>query len=89
MKQRITTFVYGSDLQLMILGKFNATIAFKDKHKCTTIYVVRGNHGSLLSYKTAVDLGILDLHVNHASDTVPVHEQLYRQHPSIFSGIGS
>ena len=81
-------FAYGSDSQLTILGKFDATIAFKDKHKSTTIHVVQGNHGSLLSYKTAMDLGILDLHVNHVLDTVPVHEQLCRQHPSIFNGIG-
>ena len=81
-------FAYVSDSQLTILGKFDATIAFKDKHKSTTIHVVQGNHGSLLSYKTAMDLGILDLHVNHVSDTVPVHEQLCRQHPSIFNGIG-
>ena len=73
-------FAYGSDSQLTILGKFDATIAFKDKYKDkykdTTIHVVQGSHGSLLSYKTAMDLGILDLHVNHVSDTVPVHEQL-------------
>ena len=81
-------FAYGSDSQLTILGKFDATIAFKDKYKDTTIHVVQGNHGSLLSYKTAMDLGILDLHVNHVSDTVPVHEQLCRQHSGIFNGIG-
>ena len=97
MKQRIATFVdtrslttkrlfaYGFDSQLIILGQFNATIAFKDKHKITTIHVIQGNHSSLLSYKTTMDLGILYLHVNHVSDTVPVHEQL---HPSIFNGIG-
>ena len=43
---------------------------------------------SLLSYKTAMDLGILDLHVNHVLDTVPVHEQLCRQYSGIFNGIG-
>ena len=81
-------FAYGSDSQLTILGKFDATIAFKDKYKDTTIHVVQGSHGSLLSYKTAMDLGILDLHVNHVSDTVPVHEQLCRQYSGIFNGIG-
>ena len=30
-------FAYGSDSQLTILGKFDATIAFKDKYKDTTI----------------------------------------------------
>ena len=79
------TFVcLGSDSQLTILGKFDATIAFKDKYKDTTIHVIQGNHGSLLSYKTVMELGILDLHVNHVSDTVPVHEQLCRQYSGIF-----
>ena len=57
-----------------ILGKFDATITFKDRHKVTTIHVVQGNHGSLLSYKIVMDLGILDLHVNHISDTISVNE---------------
>ena len=81
-------FAYGSDSQLTILGKFDATIAFKDKYKDTTIHVIQENHGSLPSYKTVIDLGILDLHVNHVSDTLPVHEQLYCQYSGIFNGIG-
>ena len=81
-------FAYASDSQLTILRKFDTTIAFKDKHKFATIHVIRGNHGSLLSYKTAMDLGILYLHVNHISDVVPVHEQLCRQHSGIFNSIG-
>ena len=81
-------FAYGSGSQLAILGKFDATITFNDKHKVTTIHVVQGNHGSLLSYKTAIDLGILDLHVSHVLDTVPVHEQLCHQYSGICNGIG-
>ena len=78
-------FAYGSDSQLTLLGKFDATITFKDKHKVTTIHVTQGNHGSLLSYKTAMDLGILDLHVNHVLDAVPVHEQLCHQYIQVLS----
>ena len=81
-------FAYGSDSQLTLLGKFDATITSKDKHKVTTIHVVQGNHGSLLSYMTAMDLGILDFHVNHVSNTVPVHKQLCHQYAGIFNGIG-
>ena len=81
-------FAYGSDSQLKILGKFDFTVTFKDKHKVATIHVVQGNHGSLLSYNTAMDLGVLDLHVNHVSDTAPVHEYLCHQYPGIFKGIG-
>ena len=78
-------FAYGSDSQLTLLGKFDATITFKDKLKVTTIHVIQGNHGSLLSYKTAMDLSILDLHVNHVLDTVPVHEQVCHQYSGIFN----
>lgn len=73
-------FACGSDLQLTILGRFDATISFKDKHKMATINIVQGNRGFLLSYKTARDLDILDLHVNNVSDAVPVHEQLCHQY---------
>ena len=59
------SFAYGSDSQLTTLDKFDAIITFKDKHKVTTIHVIQGNHGSLLSYKTTMDLSILALHVNH------------------------
>ena len=82
------SFAYGSDSQLTTLDKFDAIITFKDKHKVTTIHVIQGNHGSLLSYKTTMDLSILALHVNHVSDTVPVREQLYCQYSDIFNGIG-
>ena len=34
----------------------------------------------LLRYKTAMDLGILDLHCNQVSDAVLVYEQLSHQH---------
>ncbi len=74
-------FAYGSDSQLKILGKFDSTVTFKDKHKVAIIHVVQGNHGSLLSYNTVMDLGVLDLHVNHVSDTAPVHEYLCHQYP--------
>ena len=36
------TFAYGSDSQLTIVGKFDTTIAFKDKYKDTTIMSCKG-----------------------------------------------
>ena len=35
-----------------------------------------------------MDLGILDLHVNHVSDMIPVHKQLCHRYSGIFNGIG-
>ena len=52
-------FAYGSESQLKVLGKFEATIEFKGRCHTSTIHVLKGNHGSLLSYKTAADLGVV------------------------------
>ena len=81
-------FAYGSKLQLNVLGRFDATIAFKDSNKASTIRVVQGSHGSLLSYNTATELGILDICVHHIADNPSTHESLSRQYPSLFHGIG-
>ena len=70
------------------MGKFEATVSFKDVQQVSTIHVVRGSHGSLLSYGTAVTLGILDMHAYHIDDTTPIQERLSRQYPNLFSGIG-
>ena len=50
-------------------------------------HVLKGNHGSLLSYTTAHDLGILDIQVNQVKD-VTTHDRLCTQYPSLFTGIG-
>ena len=51
------------------------------------MHVLEGSRGSLLSYSTAVGLGILDIQLHHISST-PMCEQLLRQYPSLFEGIG-
>ena len=47
----------GSESQLEVLGIFEAVIEFKNCYQGSTIHILRGNHGSLLSHKTAADLG--------------------------------
>ena len=81
-------FAYGSESQLAILGKFDSTITFKDSHKVSTVHVLQGSHSSVLSYKTAIDLGVLDLYVHHTADTSANHEQLVHQYPNLFHGVG-
>ena len=56
---------YGSKTQLMSRGQFQGTISFQNQQCNTVLHVLKGSHGSLLSYKTATTLGILHLHVNH------------------------
>ena len=50
------------------------------------IHVLKGNHGSLLSYKTATALGIINLQVRHVQDTTP-HDMLCTKYPTLFHGI--
>ena len=82
-------FAYGSKSQLAVLGKFNATLVFKGRHLTSTVHVLPGNNGSLLGYKTATSLGVIDLHVNHVEAHMPEHERLIQQHPNLFKGIGN
>ena len=90
-------FAHGSESQLKVLGKFEATIEFKGRCHTSTIHVLKGNHGSLLSYKTAAHLGVVDIQVNKVADVQvneaadhnpPKHDMLVQQYPSLFKGIG-
>ena len=81
-------FAYGSEPQLEVIGKFEATIEFQKCCRTSIIHVLRGNHGSLLSYRTAVNLGVVDITVNKVNHKPQKHEQLMQQYPSLFKGIG-
>ena len=80
-------FAHGSTSQLNILGCFTTNITVKASKKAVTFHVLKGNHGSLLSYTTARDLGILDIQINQVKD-VTTHDRLCTQYPSLFTGIG-
>ena len=79
-------FAYGSKSQLHVIGSFEATVTFRSNRTVSTLHVLQGSHGSLLSYSTAVALGILDIQLHHISST-PICEQLFRQYTSLFEGI--
>ena len=80
-------FAYGSTDQLAAMGQFNSTISFRDNQRDVPIHVLKGSHGSLLSYKTATALGIVNLQVRHVQDT-PLHAKLSAKYPTLFRGIG-
>ena len=80
-------FAYG-DAQLTVLGKFPAHLCVEEKSIQSAIHVLKGNHGSLLSYKTACNLGLIDVKINHVQDHSCVSDELVRQHPKLFQGIG-
>jgi hypothetical protein len=81
-------FAYGSQIQLATLGTFKTQICFKDASHTTLIHVLKGNHGSLLSYKTARSLGIVDIQLNQVKQQPLGHEHLVQQYSHIFHGIG-
>lgn len=80
-------FAYGSTSQLNVLGCFTTNITVKASKKAVTFHVLEGNHGSLLSYTTVHDLGILNIQVNQVKD-ITTHDRLCTQYPSLFTGIG-
>ena len=62
-------FAYDSTAQLNVLGSFKVYLAFKNNEKMPTLHVLQGYHDSLLSYTTAMDLGILNMQINHVKNT--------------------
>ena len=77
-------FAYGSRSQLSILGKFDATLETGSNSISATLHVVKGLHGSLLSYHTASELGLVEVKVNNVTGC----DQLVQQYPNVFKGIG-
>ena len=55
-------FAYGADSQLTVVGQFVTSTEADMKSVQTMIHVIQGNNGSLLSYRTACNLGLI--HVN-------------------------
>jgi len=80
-------FTYGPTSQLNVLVCCTTTISVKTSKKVVTFHVLEGCHGSLLSYTTARDLGILDIQINQVNDTL-THDVLCTQYPALFKGIG-
>lgn len=80
-------FAYGAQTKLEVIGKFDATVCANDKKTSSTFHVLKGNHGSLLSYGTAHALGLVNIEVNKIA-TAPVEPHLKQQYPNVFNGIG-
>ncbi|GAA6091502.1 uncharacterized protein LOC125138846 [Tachysurus ichikawai] len=81
---------YGKQQPLPLLGKLTTNILAHGKTTEATFYVVEGDHGSLLSHKTATELGLL--HVVLSTDIIQptqyVADQLLSKYPNITNGIG-
>ena len=75
---------YRCENPLHVYGKFAASIKTlnKDKHTNGMFYVFAGNHGSLLSYTTAKELGLLNIPVNQIKNN---SDAVIAQFPEVFS----
>ena len=81
-------FAYGSNSQLTVPGKFATEVEFKNNRCTSHIHVLQGNHGSLLRYKTASNLGIIDVNLHRIDEQSFTSEMSVQQYPNVFKGIG-
>ena len=86
-KSPVKIFAYGSQSPLPVVGKFDATIESKRNISVATIYVFEGSAGSLLSYNTANDLGLIKLSVNATNGKPFASDTLKERFPKLFNGI--
>ena len=84
----IYIFAYGSESQLAVCGQFTANLAVDSKNVRSTLHVIQANYGSLLSYKTASSLGLVDVKVNQVHGQPQTSDVLIQQFPTLFDGIG-
>ena len=84
-------FAYGSHEQLPLLGKFTTVVETSRTLTPACLHVVKGNSGSLLSYKTAYALDLIRVVINtvQKNDNVLVTiDYLETKYPSLFRGLG-
>ena len=68
-------FRYGSTQPIELLGKFDVLLETKHKMTATTIYVTQGNGGNLLSFTTALELGLVEVKINSVEIATAQSEQ--------------
>ena len=89
-------YSYGGSKPLPVLGMFVTHVESKRKLTPATIYVIRGAHGCLLSYKTATELDLISINtssiasVHNPTPAASNHNSnnISKQYPDLFTGIG-
>ena len=82
-------FAYGSNTQLTTLGKFEAVLEANSKQVTSTFHVLKGTHGSLLSFRTASNLVLVDVKIRNVTSPEDVTKSaLMHQYPSVFQDVG-
>ena len=81
-------FASGADSQLTVIGEFVTSIEADMKSVQTMIHVIQGNNGSLLSYRTTCNLGLIHVNVKHICDSLRLCDMLVQNYPKLLEGIG-
>ena len=72
-----------------VIGTFRGTVESKRKITEALIFVVPRDGGSLLSFKTASDLGLIKININTiGSRDATTIDAISKQHPELFNGVG-
>ena len=85
---------YGAKTPLPIVGKFDVEIESSTRIVVTTIYVMQGTCGSLLSYETAIALNLIKLTINATENQQPEAQeenklkQLLDKYNDRYHGVG-
>lgn len=80
---------YGNKTPLSAIGEFTARCKYNGSYKKISFVVIDGSYGNLLSYKTSVDLGIINQIRNVSIENKKIDskvEALWKKYPSVFSG---
>ena len=76
---------YGTTTHLPVLGTFTATIESSSNCTVSTIHVIRGNCGCLLSYYSVLAHGLVQMKVSSLNNNgSPKHKQLVEEFQEIF-----
>lgn len=81
-------FPYGSQTPLATMGQFDAEIIYKENTQKTTFHTLEGSGGCLLSYHTALKLGLIQV-IHTITDPADMDIQtMVNSFSSLFSGLG-
>lgn len=79
-KPKTKIYAYGSKVPLSVLGTFTTEVESRRRLTSATFYVVKEDHGSLLSCKTAQELDLIKLNINSVKQT---KKALQKKHQSV------
>jgi len=84
-KVQSNIYSYDSKTPILLNGSFHATVESQDRITEAPIFVAEGNSGSLLSYKTASELGLITIRLDAVGqdDTIAI-ESLEAKHAELF-----